>query len=504
MDVRTLYASTVALLVICVCSLSQTQAQDTDALPPNVLFIAIDDLRTELGCYGLPHAQSPHLDRLAAESVLFTGHYVQAPTCGASRYALLTGQSPARSGAHGNQSLYQGRTRLSQKELDAAQTFPERFRRHGYRTVCIGKISHTPDGRVFAYDGSGDGRPELPHAWDELATPFGPWQRGWGSFFAYAGGRHREDGQGHRDLMEFVAESDEELPDGMMATRAIVKLRELAENRTVNGQPFLLGLGFFKPHLPFVATRNDWEAFAEVDIPAPDHPDQTDSRYWHRSGEFYKYDMPLEKTRPLSTADALQAKRAYLACVRYVDRQVGRVLEALTETGLAENTIVVVWGDHGWHLGESAIWGKHTPFDRALNSTLIIRAPGTSLAGHRCDTLVETIDIYPTLVDLCELRDHATNQPLDGVSLREQLAGSVREPHAASFSYWNGGVTVRTKSHRLIARTRRFHPDLGQRQPELTDIELYELSAGPDPVDNVAADQPHVVTELLELIPEND
>ncbi|MGI9519256.1 MAG: sulfatase [Pirellulaceae bacterium] len=478
-------------------------AQLSGSVRPNILFIAVDDLRTELGCYGLPHVQSPCLDQLAAESVLFTNHFVQAPTCGASRYALLTGQSPARSNAHSNQSLYQGPTRLSPTQLAAAQTFPELFRRNGYRTICIGKISHTPDGRVFAYDGSGDGRPELPHAWDELATPFGPWHRGWGSFFAYAGGRHREDGLGNRDLMEFVATSDDELPDGMMAAAAIEKLDELAQDNTQSGQPFLLGVGFFKPHLPFVATRGDWEAYAEVDIPPPDHPDQYDSKYWHRSGEFYKYDMSLNKTRPLSADDAVQAKRAYLACVRYVDRQVGRVLDALKRNGLHDNTIVVVWGDHGWHLGESAIWGKHTPFDRALNSSLIIRAPGVSRAGHRCNALVESTDIYPTLVDLCQLETRETFRPLDGASLRDHLAVQVHAPGGAALSYWQDGVTVRTPTHRLIARTRRFHPDPGQRQHPLTDIELYELSDGPDPVDNVAPSQSEVVLDLLEFIPDS-
>ena len=121
--------------------------------------------------------------------------------------------------------MYGGSTALSATRLDAAQTLPELFRRSGYHTICIGKMSHTPDGRVYAYNGSGDGRPEMPHAWDELPTPFGPWNRGWGTFFAYAGGRHREDGQGNKDLMEFVAEKDEDLPDGWV-TRLIDPMRE--------------------------------------------------------------------------------------------------------------------------------------------------------------------------------------------------------------------------------------------------------------------------------------
>ena len=217
----------------------------------NVLLIAIDDLRPELGCYGVQQAQSPHLDRLARESILFDRHYVQVATCGASRYALLTGLSPSSSGVtRSNGAAYAGRSAIRAQPLPGAQTMPELFRRSGYRTICVGKISHTPDGRVFAYNGSGDGRDELPGAWDELPTPFGDWKRGWGIFFAYAGGRHREDGGGHKDLMEFVAEKDDDLPDGMLATTTIDRLQALQKS----GKRFLLGVGFFKPHLPFVAT----------------------------------------------------------------------------------------------------------------------------------------------------------------------------------------------------------------------------------------------------------
>ena len=175
----------------------------------NVLFIAIDDLRPELGCYGVEHAQSPNLDRFARSALIFDRHYVQVATCGASRYALLTGRSPHRSGVTTkNHAFYSGKTKFSQPEQPGAQSMPELFRRSGYKTTLIGKISHTADGLVYAYDGSGDGRLEMPNAWDDLLTPLGSWGRGWGVFFAYANGKHREDGGGHRDLWQFTAEDD--------------------------------------------------------------------------------------------------------------------------------------------------------------------------------------------------------------------------------------------------------------------------------------------------------
>lgn len=459
-------------------------AISAQARQPNIVFIAVDDLRTELRCYGHDYVQSPNLDRLASQGVLFRRHYAQVPTCGASRYALLTGRSPAHSHALSNTALYRGASRLSSEASDAAQTFPELFRRSGYRTVLIGKISHTPDGKVYDYRGRGKGRDELPNAWDELATPYGPWRRGWGSFFAYAGGAHREDGAGHRALMEFVAEKDTDLPDGLMAKRAVAKLAELKARQ----QPFLLGLGFFKPHLPFVATRADWAAFADVEIPPPPHPGRIASPYWHKSGEFYGYRVPWKKTRPLARKDQIAARRAYLACVRYVDRQVGKVLTAIDELGLRESTIVIVWGDHGWHLGDSAMWGKHSPFERALRSTCILRAPGVAKPGQVCDALVETIDLYPTLVDLCKPSFTKTRYPLDGRSLRPLLVGDVDAVHEAALSYWRKAVSVCTLDYRLLV--------IGAKR---ADIELYDLRASLDPVDNLAADEPELVQRLLRL-----
>ena len=458
---------------------------------PNVLFIAIDDLRTELGCYGLDYVDSPNLDRLASEGTLFTNHFVQVATCGASRYALLTGRSPASSGAMGNEAMYSGKTALNPTQLSGAQSMPELFRRSGYHTELIGKISHTADGRVYAYNGSGDGRDEIPHAWDEKQTPFGAWERGWGIFFAYGQGRHREDGNNNKDLMEFAVENDDDLPDGLMASTAISRLKQLSSS----DKPFFMGLGFFKPHLPFVAPKQDWEAFANRDIPGPSAPEKPESSHWHNSGEFYKYASQMEKTRPLSAVDAITARRAYLACVRYVDRQVGRVLQALKENGLDDNTIVVVWGDHGWHLGESAIWGKHTPFERANHSALIVKAPGVSRPGQTCSALVETIDLFPTLVDLCKTEFAQTHHPLDGVSLKPLLTGEADSVKPVAISYWRDSVSIRDTDFRLIVQSKKAK----QQEPS---IELYDLRNSPDPVQNIAETQREHVARLLKFMPE--
>lgn len=479
-----------ALLLVSIAGLYFVCPSFASAQQKNVLFIAVDDLRPELGCYGSQMASTPHIDKFAQRSMMFRQHFVQVPTCGASRYALLTGRSPASSGVTtGNAAAYQGRTAFSTKELAGAQTMPELFRRNQYHTILIGKISHTADGLVYEYNGTGDGRRELPLAWDELATPLGSWKRGWGVFFAYADGSHREDGLGHNDLMQFVAEKDDDLPDGMMATTAIEKLQEMAQSK----QPFFLGLGFFKPHLPFVATRQDWEAFASTDLPGPPHPDKPDSPHWHNSGEFFKYDFPFEKDRPLSKAQVGDCRRAYLACVRYTDRQVGRVLQALQDSGLAQSTIVVLWGDHGWNLGDSGMWAKHTPFERAVRSPLIIHDPGGKTAGQATDALVETIDIYPTLMELCDFEETTTDAPLDGMSLVPILNDPDFTVRDHAVSYWKNAVTVRTNSHRLIATFKN-----GQ----YGGYELYDRTTEFDPVQNLAGQYPAIVTELSAKLPE--
>ena len=436
----------------------------------NVLFIAVDDLRPELGCYGVDYAQSPNLDAFAKEAVVFDRHYVQVPTCGASRFSLLTGRSPAKSKALGNNAA-----KSLKKGLDVAQTFPEMFKRSGYKTACIGKISHSPDGRVFAYNGKGDGHEELPNAWDELPTPFGSWKRGWGAFFAYAGGKHREDGKGNKDLMEFKAIKDTDLPDGLMAETAIKQLRKWKNER------FFIGLGFYKPHLPFVAPKQDWDAFAKVKIPNPPNEKKPKTKNWHGSGEFYKYKAPFEKSKPLKQQALTDSRRAYLACVRYVDRQIGKVLSELKSLGLDKNTIVVVWGDHGWFLGDMQMWGKHSAFEEANRSALIIKAPG--IKPQLSSALVETLDLFPTLVDYCQPADQKLNHELDGLSLKKILEGHSSSIRPAAKSYWGKRISIRTVSHRLITDGK--------------SAELYKMDGVYTDGKNIAEENPELIKEIL-------
>ena len=485
---RFLLTGKVSIATSLILFASLTHLPLVEAKPLNVLFIAVDDLRPELGCYGADYAETPSIDELARTSTLFVNHFVQVPTCGASRYALLTGRSPLNSGVtRSNGALYGGASAISKTKLAAAQTLPELFRRSGYQTSCIGKISHTADGRVYQYNGTGDGRPEVPHAWDDLPTPFGSWKRGWGIFFAYNNGKHREDGQGHKDVLQFQAVEDTDLPDGLLAKTAIARLAQYSKSP----QPFFLGLGFFKPHLPFVATKGDWDAFADARIPPPPYPEKPDSKHYHGSGEFFKYTFPFSKTRPLNDQKIHDLRRAYLACVRYTDRQVGKVLLALKQYGLADNTVVVLWGDHGWNLGDSHMWAKHTPFERAVRSPLIIRVPGLT-SGKKSTSLVETIDVYPTLVALAKPTFNQTQYPLDGKDMTPILKEPAATVRVAALSFWGKAVSVRTEQHRLITSAV---------DGNYANFELYDETTGFDPVRNLAGENMTAVQELLRHIP---
>jgi len=464
------------------------QAQAADAKPMNVLFIAIDDLRADLGCYGVDYAISPNIDRLAKRGMVFRNHFVQVPTCGASRYAMLTGRSPAVTGfTGGNAGFYSGKTALSAETLPGAKSIPELFKRNGYHTVLIGKISHTADGRVYSYNGDGDGRDEVPNAWSEMSTPYGTWKRGWGIFFAYANGIHREDGSGAKDLVNFTVNNDDDLPDGQMAVHAIDRLKHLAGQ----DKPFFMGLGFFKPHLPFVAPKQDWEELKEANVPPPPYPNKIKSSYWHSSGEFFKYDFPYPK-QPLAPENVINARRAYLACVRYTDRQVGRVLKTLDETGLSNNTIVVLWSDHGWNLGDSALWAKHTPLERAVRSPLIISVPGMKEAGSSSDALVESLDLFPTIIELTKLQCKKTEHPLDGKSLVQILDNPSAKVRDAALSYWRDGISIRTHFHRLVVT---------RKNDQISRVELYDRSTQFDPVENKADAHPEIVEQLKSYLP---
>lgn len=442
---------------------------------PSVLFIAVDDLRPDLGFERGSLAITPHLDRLASQGRAFTRHYVQVPTCGASRYALLTGRRPDDLHSLTNQAF--SRLREPAHRERATRLLPTHFRRQGYRTICLGKVGHQPDGRLFPKEeDGGSGESEMPGAWTRIVDASGRWDRGWGAFFGYGDGTSRT--RGKTPPLERTSTEPDQLPDGLLATAAIEELESLAEK----DQPFFLAVGFYRPHLPFSAPEGFWALYEKSElppVPAPSVPTGVDPAIsLHASGELLRnYGGHPEKPDP-GSGYALEIRRAYLASVSHVDAQIGRVLEALERSGLDERTIVVVWSDHGWHLGEHGVWGKHTLTEFSLRSPLILRLPGQKLPGVACSRIVESVDVYPTLIELCHLPGVSG---LDGESLVPQLLDPGAPSRDRAWSAWRRGrhvgYTLRTPTHRL---TRWF------REGEPVQVELYDHRRDPLEVLNLA------------------
>ncbi|MDX1284341.1 MAG: sulfatase, partial [Draconibacterium sp.] len=454
---------------------------------PNVLFICVDDLRTELGCYGNIHIQSPNLDKLASEGFLFNRHYVNVPTCGASRHCLLTGQLPI-SVAHTRNDIT-ANTVSGQAETEIPETFIHHLKRNGYYTVGIGKITHHPDGYVYGYLEEPSDKLELPYSWNEMLMPDEKWGSGHNAFFGYADGTNRNTLDKNVYPYEMADVGDEDYPDGLIAKLAVEKIRELKEK----DQPFLLGVGLFKPHLPFTAPKKYWDLYNRDELPVAPFaaiPENSSRASLHGSGEFNQYKLGEEKASldaPVSDDYARKARHAYFACVSFIDAQIGKLLDELEQQGLAENTIVVVWGDHGWHLGDHLIWGKHALFERALKSTFIMRVPGME-NGKTINKIVSTTDIYPTLMELCNT---PVTQKLDGTSLTTLFNNPYdKEWRNTAYSYWRKGFSVRTEDYRIMQYFRQQEPA----------IELYDHKNDPNETKNVAAEKPDVVEKLMPVL----
>jgi iduronate 2-sulfatase len=292
---------------------------------------------------------------------------------------------------------------------------------------------------------------------------------------------------GKMDLFQSVEGPDTIYPDGLIADEALRQLEILSG--TANESPFLLAVGFIRPHLPFGAPARYMDPYRDRALPPIPHPEKpTGLSTWHGSGEFMKYNRwNRDPRQDAEMAD--QVRRHYAACVSYADAQVGKLLDKLRALKLDDNTVVVLWGDHGWHLGEHAIWGKHSLFEESLRSPLIVRAPEVAQVGQATDAVVETIDIYPTLCDLCGI---ARPERLDGASLLPQLADSQASGRVA-VSYQANRETLRTERYRLIRHRQRDQPPR---------FELYDHHRPDAETKNLADQEPEIVRELTAMLDE--
>jgi choline-sulfatase len=439
-----------------------------DERRPNVLFIAIDDQNDWLGCLeGHPQAQTPHLDRLARRGTLFTNAHCQSPLCNPSRTSLMLGLRPSTTGIHGLEPWFR---RVPQWQ--DLVTLPQHFARHGYRTFSAGKIYH-----ALRNEPPGSGREAEFHVWGpaggvgtrppEKLIPPTP------------GGNH--------PLMDWgvwpLDNDDSQKGDYQVASWAVEQLETLSAD-----EPFFLAVGFFLPHVPCYATQKWFDLYPDDDSVLPPVR-ETDRDDTPRFSWYLHWDLP--EPRLAWTRDNHQWRnlvRSYLACTSFVDHQVGRVLEALERTGHADNTIVVVWSDHGWHLGEKLITGKNTLWDRSTRVPLIFAGPGIT-AQQRCDQPAELLDLFPTLIELCGLEPL---EHLEGLSLRAQLtdAAAQRERPAIT-SHNQGNFGVRTARWRYIR-----YADGSE--------ELYDMQQDPHEWHNLAAARRGLCADLARWIPRMD
>lgn len=458
---------------LCLAQSLPADAAPSAIRPPNVLFIVADDLRNELGCYGAP-VRSPNLDALAARGVRFDRAYVQYPLCNPSRTSLLTGQYPEASGVLNNRQWW-GRTHPQWR------TLPGYFRDHGYTTLRAGKIfhkgiddpsawTHGGEPRVFADDASEDVDPTINA---QRGTPEATWRAS----------------NARSDRVVEVEGDGEELTDYQTAAQTIDFLRA----QRGADKPFFLACGFVLPHTPLIAPRRFFELY---DLAAIELPGDFSSQPTGPAG-FPALAVPPHNTdlfigRDASVAEAKRVVRGYRAATSFMDAQVGRVLRALEENGFAENTIVVFWGDHGYHLGEKGRWSKaYSLFEVAARAPLLIAAPSGLPRGRTVVQVAEVLGLYRTLTELCGLPP----PPVRGESLlplmQDPALPDTRSAYTISAYDGHLGRTVR------VARWRYTEWDDGR-----GGAVLFDAVNDPHERTNLAGDPAHAVTveELKTLL----
>ncbi len=422
----------------------------------NVLFIAVDDLANVLGCAGHPAVKTPNLDRLAATGVRFNRAYCQIPLCNPSRASVLTGLRPDATAVFDLDRHF----RASVPEV---VTLPQLFRAHGWFTARVGKIYHYDVPKGIGTDGLDD-----PPSWQQVVNPKGR------DVTDEALITNPTPEKPVSAALSWLAAdgADAEQTDGMIATEAIALLEQH------RAEPFFLGVGFFRPHTPFVAPKEYFDLYPLESVPLPGAPpedrDDLPPAAFAHNNPTPNYGLDERTCR--------KALQAYLASVSFVDAQIGRVLDALDALGLAEKTVVVLWSDHGFHLGEHlGVWQKRTLFEESARAPLLICAPGANGNGRACSRIVEFVDIYPTVASLCELPPPKT---LAGRSLAPLLDDPDRP--------WEGAAITQ------ILRPGKDAPFMGRsirtdrwRFTEWDEgkggVELYDHAADPREFDNLAS-----------------
>jgi iduronate 2-sulfatase len=476
------------IALIAFCSLSGLAAEN--ARKPNVLFLVSDDLRPELGCYGVNAVVSPNIDKLARRGMVFGRAYCQQAVCSPSRSSVMTGMRP-------DTTRVWNLTTHFRKALPDVVTLPQLFRQNGYISRGYGKIYHSDLQDPPSWT------PERGEKAAAIRRPFDS------PTVTVVAKRHKPTSS----ESELTTSSETKLTtssafkltktnrgpafrktddppngggEGRLADEAIAALRKLRGE----SKPFFLAVGFHKPHLPFNVPKHYWDLYDPNEIPmapnpflpigAPDYALVEKPEMWNYSYVPDTPDLPEDYRR--------QLKHGYYAAVSYMDAQLGRVLDELDRLGLTDSTIIVLWGDHGWKLGEHRRWAKHSNVENDAMAPLLISVPGMKQAGSRTDSLVEFVDIYPTIADLAGLDLPAD---LEGVSLKPMIGDPTKELKAAAFSQYPR--TVRGKNGKKLMgysmRTDRYRFTRWVHISDLTRVdavELYDHEKDPQENRNIA------------------
>lgn len=452
------------LLVMLLFALPTTNAQPKPKAKMNVLFIAVDDLRPEFGAYGSRYIHSPNLDRLAKQGVTFDRAYCQQAVCSPSRSSLLTGTRPDTT------KVWDLVTHFRTAIPDVV-TLPQHFKNNGYFVQGMGKLYH----------GGYDDEPSWSVPWSNPKVVSYGKPENEARQKASRGSNER----GMRGpAFEGADVPDNTFHDGALAEMAIKALGEMAKKN----QPFWLGVGFTKPHLPFVAPKKYWDLYDPAKIqlaPNKFRPQGAPDYAVQPGGEMRAYQDIPEGDIPDDLAR--QLKHGYYAAISYMDAQLGKVLDELDRLKLRDNTIIVLWGDHGWKLGEHGAWCKHSNVENDTHAPLIISAPGLKTAGKHSKSLVEFVDIYPTLAELAGLSLPAH---LEGVSLVPVLRDPTKTVKTAAFSQYPRpnkgqrlmGYSMRTDRYRFTRWVERND------HTKAVAVELYDHQTDPQENTNIAND----------------
>lgn len=463
-DIKTPIVGAIGFVLLLLGLLPTNRAWSTDqvqlqGVQPNILFIAVDDLACTLGCYGDVIAKTPHIDRLAARGTCFLRAYNQLPLCNPTRASVMTGLRPDTIKVY-------DLDRHFRDELPNVVTLPQAFQKAGYAVARVGKLYHYNVPASIGTDGFDD-----PPSWQETINPKG---------------RDKTDehlvinAEPHRKISAalswLAADGDDaEQTDGMIASEAI---RWMDRHKD---KPFFLGVGFFRPHTPYVAPKKYFDLYPVENLRLPFAPDGDRDDIPTAA---FAHNCPLPNYG-LEQETLLRAVQAYYACVTFIDAQVGRMMAGLEQAGIADNTIVVLWSDHGYHLGEhNGIWQKRTLFEQSAKSPLIIHDPRSGMGGTQRQ-VVEFVDIYPTIAELAN------------VSAPSNLAGRSLVPLIDDPTLdWKGHAitqVLRPADDRLAApvmgcsiRTHRYrYTEWGGGEH---GAELYDHHADPGEFNNLAAD----------------